>query len=297
MQPAAPPITVVIPTLGTPTLEAAIRSALAVSNTARVIVVDDAEQPIPASRLARIDSRIDLIRRSATGPSAARNAGLDAARTPHILLLDDDDELVTAGVFAAMYLGDRLHASAVVAARTDVLPDNTEQRKPVPEHWADRALPNTSDLWKPIGLFGASGVLLRPPATEARVRFDEDIWIGEDRDMLTRAAAVGPIAVSSQTALRVRIHPHTSANLTSPRMIHRRIGDHLTLLDRHLNDDNAAHWQASTTWLIKQIAKHGGPASGTRQLLDTMRAHRWPIPAKARLRLLTRKLSPDSTNV
>ncbi len=90
-----PEVTVVITTRDRPALVArAVESALAQTLQAiEVIVVDDASaEPL---RLARADTRLQIIRRtSSTGVCAARNAGLSVARGRWVTFLDDDDELV-----------------------------------------------------------------------------------------------------------------------------------------------------------------------------------------------------------
>ncbi len=73
----------------------AIRSALTDPRTAEVIVVDDASddrtmQVVTAEE--KRDPRVRLIAQTVnTGPAAARNRGLDAARGSHVAVLDADD--------------------------------------------------------------------------------------------------------------------------------------------------------------------------------------------------------------
>jgi glycosyltransferase involved in cell wall biosynthesis len=73
----------------------AVSSALAqVGGPPRVIVVDDAStEPETLAALERLPDEVQLIRQPNGGPAAARNAGLRAAGTELMLLLDADDKL------------------------------------------------------------------------------------------------------------------------------------------------------------------------------------------------------------
>jgi glycosyltransferase involved in cell wall biosynthesis len=89
----APLVTVVIPTRDRPRLLAeAVESALAqsVADT-RVLVVDDGSDP-PVTLPP--DPRLTVVRHPRSrGVSAARNTGTNAASTPYVAFLDDDDRL------------------------------------------------------------------------------------------------------------------------------------------------------------------------------------------------------------
>jgi glycosyltransferase involved in cell wall biosynthesis len=84
MSPVADDVTVVVPTLGTsPYLGEAVESALAEA-PAEVVVV--------ANGGADVDLEgVRILRRGEPGRSEARNLGVEAARTPLVAFLDDDD--------------------------------------------------------------------------------------------------------------------------------------------------------------------------------------------------------------
>lgn len=80
-----PAVTVVIPTIGRPSLAATLA---AVGPGPEVIVVDDrpGDNPEPLA----VPPRVRVLRSGGRGPAAARNAGWRAATTPWVVFLDDD---------------------------------------------------------------------------------------------------------------------------------------------------------------------------------------------------------------
>ncbi|SEH00795.1 Glycosyltransferase, GT2 family [Nonomuraea solani] len=77
-------ITVVIPTIGRPTLRGALA---AVGPGVPVIVVDDRTA---SGSLGPFPGHVRVVRSGGRGPAAARNAGWRAADTPWVVFLDDD---------------------------------------------------------------------------------------------------------------------------------------------------------------------------------------------------------------
>ena len=60
----------------------------------RVIVVDDgSDDPATLEVLDRLPEEVEVIHQENAGPSAARNAGAAASRTPFLMVLDADDRL------------------------------------------------------------------------------------------------------------------------------------------------------------------------------------------------------------
>ena len=79
-----------------------------------VIVVDSGSTDGSADAIRRRFPAVRLVELEGNlGPSVARNRGLREARTPHVLLVDDDVYLAPD---AACLLGARLHAAAAVVA-------------------------------------------------------------------------------------------------------------------------------------------------------------------------------------
>jgi GT2 family glycosyltransferase len=110
-----PGMSVVVPAYNaSATIESTIRSVLAQTRRDfELIVVDDGSTDGTAARvaeLARLDDRIELLRRPNRGVAEARNTGIDAARGDYVSFLDSDD----------LWLPDYL---AVMSASLDVRPD------------------------------------------------------------------------------------------------------------------------------------------------------------------------------
>lgn len=90
-----PHVTAVIPTVGRPSLRAAVRSALNQTiPTVPLVVVDDLDAlSVVQTRLRGLDYRL-VSTAGRQGGGAARNLGVQFAETPWVAFLDDDDDWV-----------------------------------------------------------------------------------------------------------------------------------------------------------------------------------------------------------
>lgn len=94
---APPAVTVIVPTYGRPGAAAQLVHALAAQHVSagpvEVVVVDDGS-PEPVEITAGLDSRLTVrvLRQVRSGPAAARNTGLRAARADLVAFIDDDCE-------------------------------------------------------------------------------------------------------------------------------------------------------------------------------------------------------------
>lgn len=279
-------VDVVIATFNAPAprLQASVRSALACRGIRRVVVVDDGSTPPQDhASLTGLSGAVEVIRQENAGPAAARNAGIERTDSPIVVFLDDDDQLLADGVAAMAELAAKLGVVAAVAARFHVWPDGREEHRPVPPEWAGLTLPHPSHVLRPIGLFGASGCMVHRKALAAGLRFDPDLRLGEDRDFLARAAAMGGLCVSSPPAVRVAMHSGET-NLSSPAHYARRIRDHLIVLERYTDEIATAHMHEATRWLINASAKAGVDRESWEKLIAAATARGWKIPLKARVR-------------
>lgn len=257
-------------------LARAVASARRTPGVAQTIVVDDGSEP-PVSR----DAADVVVRLEANaGPSAARNAGVAHARRDYVLFLDCDDELLPDGATALRDLIGKLGAIAGVAGR-QIDERGRLSLKPPPESWSGRPLASPGEVFRPIELFSASGLLVARRAFEQGARFDPDLIIGEDRDFIRRLADLGPIAVSSRPI--VRMH-RDGTTMTSAAHLARRVRDHLVLLDRWCDAGSEANFRQATRWLINASSKASVPDETWEALLAEARSRGWAVGFKPRIR-------------
>lgn len=202
-----PLFSVIIPVFNNrETVARAIESVLAQTHPAvEIIVIDDGSADGAADLIQKVfRDRVNLIRFPENkGPSAARNAGIEAATGTHLAFLDADDS----------WLPQKLQRMA------DVL-------KTHPDAWLlfhDHALvPQISSPVSPKR-FPLRGLLLRNPVAtpcavvcRSALRFDEKLRWMEDYDYFLRHAEAGPVYYLPET-LTVLGRPILSAGGHSSR--------------------------------------------------------------------------------
>lgn len=247
-------IDVVTPTFNRPPemLRNAVQSALASPLIRRIIVVDDGSNT-PADTVLKNLDRVEVLRQANAGPSAARNRGLDATTASFVILMDDDDELVAAGLEPMVAIAEKTGASAVLGGREEFKDDGSVKPLPWPAELSDRAWPDRRDIFRPLSALRGGALITRRAAT---VRFDPGLKLYEDKEYLYRCSEFGPIAACSALAVRVRSWA-TGENLSSPQHIDRRVVDHLQIAARYPILRDFPGWQEQTRWLLRFYAKHG----------------------------------------
>lgn len=76
------------------------------------------DSKIILEKFAARDSRIQIINKSNGGAASARNAGLDAVKTPYLTMVDADDELTNDALELMMSAATSTNCDLVVAAQT-----------------------------------------------------------------------------------------------------------------------------------------------------------------------------------
>jgi succinoglycan biosynthesis protein ExoO len=190
---------------GGQTIAAAIQSLLNQTiQSWELIVVDDGsddDSVAVAERVARGDTRISIIAQPfSSGPGAARNRGMVSARGSWVAVFDSDDMMLPRRLEMLL---KRTHEddAEVVADNLIVFSSETGKQRPfLPAKFAASArwislaeFIDSSRLYARIPDLGylkpmVSTQLLR----ETRVRYDENLRIGEDYDFLARILARGP---------------------------------------------------------------------------------------------------------
>jgi hypothetical protein len=308
-----PPLIVVIAGYNAAgTVARAVRSAIGQDGIAGVIVIDDGSTDGTASAAAAAGATV--ISQANAGPGAARNLGLDEAarRRAHAIILDADDELrpgAMGGILGA--LARVPDAAGVVGAHEQTgagLHEGPRLRRPEPD-WLQcgHVEPPTAVLGT-HHVFCTTGLTLTRRAIEAGIRFDPALRFAEDRDIIYRAGAVGPIAVTD--AVLVTKHDSPAQLTTSPAQSRRWLADQVRLTEKHapLNGQPPpAELGPALAWVLKNtcrvLARAGErlPADEWRAACAALRERGWRIPVGARkwyaAGILRSRISPRRESV
>lgn len=201
-------VSVIIPTFNrVASVGQAIDSVLGQTVPAgEIIVVDDGSTDGTAEVLQRYGLRIKVIRQANGGVSAARNAGLAAARCQWVAFLDSDDVWTrrrleflhrdVAGTDAGVHVADILFIGAgyeetLFTLRGLAFPADTAQRVEKPLSFVTSGLSLCSSAVRLDWIRDGGG-------------FNEDMRMFEDLDLLTRLALKGPWIFRSTVVARAR---------------------------------------------------------------------------------------------
>ncbi|WP_395645019.1 glycosyltransferase family 2 protein [Terricaulis sp.] len=180
------------------TLDRAIASALAQPETAEVCVVDDcsrdATAEIAEAWRAR-DARVIVVnQRFNAGPAAARNAAIEATTAPWLTILDADDFLLPGRLTtlqahgAADFVADRL----IRVPEGAPAPAFTIVNEPAHElSFEAFVLGNTGGVRGPLDLGFIKPLFSRAFVAQHRLRYREEMRLGEDYEFYARALALG----------------------------------------------------------------------------------------------------------
>ena len=200
MVPAAPLVSVILPTFQRPDL--VVRAACdALSQTLDdlevIVVVDGLDEETVRALDGLADPRLRVVVPPRNlGNAGARNRGLDAARGTWIAFLDDDDAWVAGKLARQVARGEAARASGtplpIVSCRFDAVAPGRRYTwpkrfprdgEPIAEYLFTRRRPTVD------GAIQTSTLLVPRALTEA-VRFDDDLGRYVDLDWLLRAARV-----------------------------------------------------------------------------------------------------------
>jgi glycosyltransferase involved in cell wall biosynthesis len=184
------------------------------------IVVDDGSSDATAQRVREIaDPRIRLIVQSNRGASAARNAGLAAARGTYLHFLDGDDLLHPQ---ALRRLASRLDAHPQAVAAYGTVWAIFEDGRPYPQKPLHRRSFRSGQVLEPMlrgEIFLLMGsTMLRTQAARELGGFKTDLRLSEDWEFWCRVAARGELrfAGAEPEVSYVRVRAESSSRLLSP---------------------------------------------------------------------------------
>jgi len=185
------------------TIGRAVRSALAEPEAAEVILVDDGSVDDTAEVARACDDgtgRLRVMRQVNRGPSAARNAAIDSSNSPYVCVLDADD-FFTPGRLRRIF--EAAGSDWDLVSDKLLLAEEGAEDGPYERWRADEALPrelnlaqfvdgNITRASRPRQELGYLKPLIRRAFLDAhRLRFREDIWLGEDYLLYTEILARG----------------------------------------------------------------------------------------------------------
>jgi glycosyltransferase involved in cell wall biosynthesis len=224
-----PGVSVVIPTCNRAwCLGEALDSVLAQDfRDFELIVVDDGSTDGTAGLLAGYGDRIRVVSQENRGVSAARNAGIAAARGGLIAFLDSDD-LWLPGKLAAQVAFFAAHPAALICQTEELWVRNGRRVNPGRRHRKRGGL-----IFEPsleLCLVSPSAVMARRELFAAVGLFDEALAACEDYDLWLRVACRIPVHLI-ETALIVKRGGHPDQLSRAPGLDRHRIASIVKLLD------------------------------------------------------------------
>lgn len=207
----------VVPSRNRPALVArAVRSALQ-PGVGEVVVVDDGSEP-PVDLGGLRDPRLRLLRREGGGVSAARNAGVAAARGSHLVFLDDDDRLAPlAGLAFRRWLaraGDEAAGRVIVGGVLGERPGRRPRLRRPPSSRAGEIWGLDAHLLAGGRDFATKQGALIPRALLDRAGgWDEALATREASELFFRLTAIAPVEGHAWPVYRLNRGPHEKLTL------------------------------------------------------------------------------------
>ncbi len=259
-------VAAVVPTLGAPTLGAALASVRRQGATVEIVVVHQGPEPVPAAASTFADQVLSFP--APLGFAAAVNAGIAAVKAPLLLLLNDDAELMP-GWLAPLQAALAADPQLVAVQGVDL----TEHDGPVSgcglawNRW-----------WQAVQL-GAGG---RAPSGERREVFGVSAAAALYRGSALRASALQAGALDPaldtyyedvELAARLRQRGGRAAVEPAARALHRGGGSAAALGGRRLRLLYANRWLTLARLLGSSLAREL-PRALLRDLADAARQPR-----------------------
>jgi glycosyltransferase involved in cell wall biosynthesis len=243
---SAPSVSVVIPSVGRPTITRAIRSVLAQDYAGPIDLVVAFDTPESAEIASVLGEHLEQVTVVWTGGgkrgAAARNLGVAAARGEFVAFLDDDDEWLPSKLSAQV---DALPAdSATVVSSSRVVqvdPVRGRQSVPLPATLIRPVEPVESFLFlrRRASITRAAiytSTLLVPRALAERVGWDESLTRHQDWDWLMRLQREGGATIVQVPTADVRIWMNSAGSISG-----------------------SSDWRASIAWIESWRGRVGEP--------------------------------------
>jgi glycosyltransferase involved in cell wall biosynthesis len=191
-QAISPLVSVIIPTYNRAwILKEAVDSVLAQEfKDFEVVVVDDGSTDATAELLATYAGRVTVLRQTNRGVSAARNAGLAAARGELIAFLDSDD-IWLSGKLSTQVAFFQSHPDALIHQTEELWVKNGRRMNP-----GNRHRKRSGMIFEPsldLCLVSPSAVMMRRELLDRVGGFDEGLPACEDYDLWLRVSCSYPV--------------------------------------------------------------------------------------------------------
>jgi glycosyltransferase involved in cell wall biosynthesis len=249
-----PRVSVVIPTYNRGRMVCeAIDSVLAQDFPAyELIVVDDGSSDDTRRVLAGYGARIRVLQRPHRGVSAARNAGIQAARTELIALLDSDDLWLPAKLTRQVAYLDARPEEAIVQTE-EVWVRNGHHVKPKKKHRKPAGDIFARSL--ELCLVSPSAVMIRKRLLAEVGLFDESLPACEDYDLWLRISCRHPVGLIPEPLI-VKRGGHVDQLSRAPGLDRYRIAALRKLLDQGVLTPQQA--SAAAAVLIEKCGVYAG---------------------------------------
>jgi succinoglycan biosynthesis protein ExoO len=271
-------------------IEATVEAALAQERiSVEIIIVDDAstdETLNIAERLAELDPRIHILRQAhKSGPSLARNAGIEAARGDWIAPLDADD-LITPN--RGRQLIDLAHQSGCDVVADNLMcfldgdPDVRWPFLPAPASPVQVEIELSEYLMRNRLLHGNQNLGYLKPIfrrgflDQHRIRYEETLRIGEDFDFCLRCLVHGAqYIMTSEPSYLYRIRENSLSRQLAPADLRRMLAafDNVLL-------PNRTSWDRKTSVAQHAYRRALDTALAYSELRSTVQAGEWQSSAR-----------------
>jgi glycosyltransferase involved in cell wall biosynthesis len=193
-----------------------------------IIVVDDGSTDDPIRAIARY-SNVSFIQQRNQGRSAARNAGLKASRSSHIVFLDADDRLLPHAIETGMRFAAKYPDCAFVYGSHRDIALNGEPLGSC--HYSPVGTEPFIDFLRRNLVRMLASAIFRRDYLVTIGGFDEAVQLAEDYDLYLRLARLYPVVSHATMVAEYRWHGGNSS-ADSKRMLQAT----LAVLDRHERD-------------------------------------------------------------
>lgn len=272
-------VTAVVPTANRPgPLRDTLGAVLAQRDVdLRVIVVDDADDPVTQSYLADLgDPRVTShVHQRPQGAAVARNTGLAAVETEWVAFCDDDDLWAPTKLAAQL---DAVEREGTAWSCTGAVSVDDGLR--IVDH---QRAPRSGDVLDQMLIAnvvpgGGSSVLARTELVRAAAAFDPDTPASEDWDLWIRLAERCPVTAVDEPLVGYRVWAGSKSRNTD-----RLIEGFETIEDRYADLASSRgvrpDWRRHRRWLAKQQVRSGDRRRASSTFAELARAGRkthWP---------------------